>query len=130
MKPGSITVWQVGFDPTHMLTEFESLPVPDDISYQEPTLFHPTLSRLAFLNQGNVLIWDAHDSKLLLNSSDGHYYPMMSFSSDGQFFVVKVQMEKHISGRSLPLAIYFVENSYPVTEYTQLNHFSPQMENQ
>jgi hypothetical protein len=50
VKPGSITIWEVGFTSIHTLAEVESLPAPDDIGSEEP-LFLPTRSRLAFILQ-------------------------------------------------------------------------------
>ena len=85
VKPGSITIWEVGFTSEHTLTEIESLPAPDDTGSGEH-LFLPTLSRLAFILRGVVLIWDTQDSKFLLNSVDISQPGMLSFSSDGRFF--------------------------------------------
>jgi WD40 repeat protein len=48
VKPGSITIWEVGFTSIHTLAEVESLPAPDDIGSEE-CLFLPTRSRLAFI---------------------------------------------------------------------------------
>jgi len=61
VKPGYITIWQVWFTSEHALAEIESLPAPDDTGPGEH-LFLPTLSRLAFILRGTVLIWDARDS--------------------------------------------------------------------
>jgi len=87
VKPGLITVWEVGFTSIHALTKIESLPAPDDISDFETILFLPTLSRLAAFHQKHVLIWDARGSKRLLYFSDGDLHTEISFSSDGRFFV-------------------------------------------
>jgi len=84
VKPGSITIWEVAFTSEHTLAEIESLPSPDDTGRDR--LFLPTLSRLAFLLRGAVLIWDARDSKLLLNFVGGGLLQGLSFSSDGRFF--------------------------------------------
>jgi len=89
VKPGSVTVWEVGFTSTHMPTEIESLPTPGDISDLESPLFLPNLSRLAFIHRGKVLIWDARDSKLLLDYLSCGWDADMSFSSDGRFFVCR-----------------------------------------
>jgi len=88
VNPGSITIWQVGFTSEHTLAEIESLPGPDDIDSEEH-LFLPTLSRLAFTFQDSeeVLVWDARDSKFLLNFvGGGCELGDLSFSSDGRFF--------------------------------------------
>jgi WD40 repeat protein len=85
VKPGSITIWEVGFTSKHTLAEVESLPAPDGIGSEE-SLFLPTRSRLAFILQEAVLVWDARDSKLLLNFVGGDQPMGLSFSSDGRFF--------------------------------------------
>jgi len=87
VKPGSITIWQVGFTSEHTLAEIESLSAPDDIGFEEH-LFLPTLSRLAFILRfgGAVLIWDARDSRFLLNFVSDGWLGRLSFSSDGCFF--------------------------------------------
>ena len=63
-KPGSITIWEVGFTSEHTLAEIESLPTPDDTGSGE-CLFLPTLSRLAFILQDSkVSIRDSQDSEV------------------------------------------------------------------
>ena len=89
VEPGSITIWQVGFTSKHTLAEIESLPAPDDIGFDEH-LFLPTLSRIAFTPEQAVLIWDARDSKFLLNFVCGGNTGEMSFSPDGRFFACQV----------------------------------------
>ena len=88
VKPGSITVWEAEFASLHTLAKVESLPAPQyDIDDFEPALFAPTLSRLAFIHRGEVLIWDTLDSKLLLKFSDD--YPGRMFVFDGHSFACK-----------------------------------------
>ena len=97
LKPGSITIWEVGFTSIHTLTKVESLPIPDDVGYFGTTLFHPTISRLAFVHQWKVLIWDTQSSKLLLDSSCSSWDAKMSFSSDGHFFACEAtNQEAHL----------------------------------
>jgi len=86
VKPGSINIWEVGFTSKHTLVEIESLPAPDDIDSGE-FLFLSTLSRLAFTLREAVLVWDARNSKFLLNFSGSDQPREFSFSSDGRFFV-------------------------------------------
>ena len=85
MKPGSITIWEAGFTPKHALAEIESFPAPDGIGSGE-SLFLPTRSRLAFILDGAVMVWDIRDSKTLLNFVDDNRPVGLSFSSDGRFF--------------------------------------------
>jgi len=97
VKPGSITIWEVGFTSTLALTKVKSLPTPDDIGDVGTALFLPNLSRLAFIHQGEVLIWDARDSKLLLKFSCTNCHEPMSFSSDGRFFTCQANnQETHL----------------------------------
>jgi len=86
MKSGSISTWETGFYSTHTLTEVESLPIPGDFDSSRGFRFHPTPSRLAFIAGGRVKIWDAEDSKFVLDSADVELPRQMSFSLDGSFF--------------------------------------------
>jgi len=86
VKPGYIIICEVGFTIEHTLAEIESLPAPDYAGHSKESLFLPTLSRLAFILQEAVLIWDAQDSKFLLNFVGGGKLGGLSFSSDGRFF--------------------------------------------
>ena len=83
---GSITAWEAGFASEYPLTEVESLPTPDNFDPSNPFLFLPTHSRLAFVLEGAVFVWDTRHSKLLLNSVDAGESGTMTFSSDGRFF--------------------------------------------
>jgi len=85
MKPGFITIWEAGFTLEHTLAEIESLPTPDNTHLGEH-LFLPTPSRLAFILEEAVLIWDARDSKFLLNFMGGDRPRGFSFSSNGCLF--------------------------------------------
>ncbi|KAF9644369.1 hypothetical protein BDM02DRAFT_3131801 [Thelephora ganbajun] len=84
----SITTWEAGFGSGHTPTQVESLPIPDDFHSSQRFRFHPASSRLAFVAGGSAFVWDAQDSKFLLESTDvdGQDYTSMSFSSDGRFF--------------------------------------------
>ena len=89
---GSITTWEAGFASEYPVTEVESLPTPDNFYLSNRFLFLPTHSRLAFVLEGAVLVWDTQHSKLLLNSVDlGQYQEGMTFSSDGCFFACATQ---------------------------------------
>ena len=86
VKPGSITIWEAGFTSIHTPVEVKFLPAPDNIGDSEEYLFLPFRSRLAFTLEEAVLVWDAQDSKLLLNFVGGDRPTKMSFSPDGRFF--------------------------------------------
>ena len=85
---GSITIWEVGFVLEHPATEVESLPTPNNFDPSSRFLFLPACSRLAFILNDSVFVWDARHSKLLLSSADIRRPKdySMTFSSDGRFF--------------------------------------------
>jgi len=82
---GSITIWEVGFTSTDAPIEVERFPVPGNFGYLEGALFLPALSRFASNSQAGVMVWDARNSKLLLNTGKIEAVGM-SFSYDGRFF--------------------------------------------
>ncbi|KAF9646356.1 hypothetical protein BDM02DRAFT_247102 [Thelephora ganbajun] len=89
VESGSIATWEIEFASPHAPTRVESLSIPDNFDTSRESRFHPTSSRLAFTTEGSVLVWDAHGSKFLLESTDakGCRVTSMSFSPDGRFFV-------------------------------------------
>jgi len=93
VKSGSITTWEISFTPIHTVTEVGSLPTPDNITHSDKCLFLPTLSRLAFITEGAVLVWDAHSSKLLLNFL-GDIQFTMTFSTNGHFFACETTSQE------------------------------------
>ena len=96
VKPGTITVWQVGFGSVHTLANVESFPTPDNIDYSdysEDALFLPTRSLIAFPRRG---IWDVRDSRFLLKIQNRGSFAKMSFSSDGRFFLYEDLNEIHL----------------------------------
>ncbi|KAF9791107.1 hypothetical protein BJ322DRAFT_1104775 [Thelephora terrestris] len=96
MVPGSISVYEVGFISINTLAEVETLPLPDRIPPSKNLLFLPTLSRLAFTLKGNALIWDARNSKPLLDFVGRDSFREMSFSPDGRFFACTTDRELHL----------------------------------
>jgi len=82
----SITIWEIGFTSEQPATVVESLPTPNNSDPSKEFLFLPTLSRLAFVLENGILVWDAQHSKLLLSSVDIKKPREMTFSSDGHFF--------------------------------------------
>jgi len=86
VESGSITIWEASFASSHTPTEIGSLSTPSNFSFDE-LVFLPTLSRLAFILQGRVLVWDAQHQKTLLDSEDVKEPKNLSFSPDGYFFI-------------------------------------------
>jgi len=86
VKPGSITIWEVGFTLVHTPVEVKSLPAPNNINHSSESLFLPTLFRLAFTLPEAVLVWDTQDSKFLLNFQTSNCPKDMTFSLNGVFF--------------------------------------------
>ena len=87
LESGSITIWEVSFTSSHAPTEIHSLPTPDNFSSRKEFLLLPTLSRLAFILQERVLVWDPQHQKTLLDFKDVRNPDFISFSSDGCFFI-------------------------------------------
>ena len=86
--PTAITIWGVGFTSGATPAEVEILPPPNGFDGESlgAAQLHPTPCRLAFISQGRILVWDARDSRYLLECADAEFHPRMSFSSDGRFF--------------------------------------------
>ena len=93
ISPGSVAVSEVEFTSKDPPVEVESLPISDKIIGGQGFLFLPALSRLAFVLEGIIQVWDAKAAKLLLKSELPSFktyppsLPIGSFSSDGRFFV-------------------------------------------
>ena len=83
----TITIWEVGFTSGATPTEVETLPSPDNFAHKVVE-FLPTVCRLALVPQdgGQVQVWDARNSRYLLECTDTLFYGPTSFSSDGRFF--------------------------------------------
>ena len=89
--PKSIKIWQSPFTLEPPPVEVASFPVPDGITDANRLLFLPSLSRLAFVLEDEIQVWDVKAPKLLLKSKltpsiDETSPPQSSFSSDGRFF--------------------------------------------
>jgi hypothetical protein len=82
---GSIIIWQVSFTSGHTPTKVGSLSTPEGFSKSLAML--PTLSWLAFIDKGRVVLWDAQHHKVLLDSVDAENPVTMSFSADGQLII-------------------------------------------
>ena len=87
----SVIVSEVEFTLKNPPVEVESLPIADKIVDGERFLFLPALSRLAFVLNGIIQVWDAKAAKLLLKSELTSFtystnLPIGSFSSDGRLF--------------------------------------------
>jgi hypothetical protein len=84
---GTIVIWEFGFTSSHEPTRVEVLSTPDNFDPLGNFLIHPTPSRLAFINQRAVLVWDCRETRFLLDFKDVKEYPSMSFSLNGGLFV-------------------------------------------
>ena len=81
----SLTIWEVEFSSKCPPTEVKSLLIPKKNPGPYMSFFLPNLSRLVFINQDSLFIWDTQYSKLLLDTVVREC-GKMSFSSDGHFF--------------------------------------------
>ena len=100
MKPGYIAIWEVSFTSDHPPAQVSSLPTPDNFSNKGLVLL-PTLPLLAFFLDKRVIVWDAQHQKNLLGPIDIEDPRIMSFSSDGKFFVYRTgTLEFHLWKKS------------------------------
>ena len=100
VEPGSITKWQLSFTLGHPPTKVDSLSTPDNFSVKG-LLFLPTFSQLAFIHNRRVLVWDAQNQKVLLDSEDINDPRTIYFSSDGNFLVCETNgREFHVWKKS------------------------------
>ena len=88
VKPGYITTWEANFASIETLTEVEALRVPDEVIRAKEILYLPTLSRLAFTLPDAVLVWDAQNTRFILNFQSSRSRAM-AFSPDSRFFACK-----------------------------------------
>ena len=92
VEQSSITIWETEFTSRQPPTCVQSLSIPENfdptsIGPLDPSLYHHATFCLAFILPGAVLIWNAQDSKFLLNSSvNTELYPIISFSPSGYLF--------------------------------------------
>ena len=82
----SIIIYELSFTSSHAPTRVSSLSTPHNFSTEGLALV-PTLSRLAFLLGGRVLVWDAQCQTILLDSMDIKNPARIFFSTDGHFLV-------------------------------------------
>jgi len=86
LQSESVTIWEAGFTSEHPPTEVKSLLTPNNFDPSNQFHFLPIHSRLAFVLEEAVVVWDAQLSKPLLNSVDVKMTKNMTFSPDGHFF--------------------------------------------
>lgn len=86
VKPGYVTIWEVGFTSAHTPAEVKTFPAPDEISCAGELLYFHTPSRLAFTLRGAVLIWDTQGSRFLLKFEGRDRPRKICFSLDGRLF--------------------------------------------
>ena len=98
----AITIWEVRFTSDAIPTKVKAFPFPAGVSPEDldsdtgwdPKLdsdgeyfqFLPAPCRLALNLGGDVMVWDAQNSKYLLHCTDTWFKRWKSFSSDGRFF--------------------------------------------
>ena len=82
----SITIWGVGFTSKCPPTKVKSLSTPGSFDPWECSLLPPTPLQLAFQLDNSLLVWDVHQSKLLLDHLELNMHSSMPFSYSGHFF--------------------------------------------
>jgi len=124
MKLGSIIIWEVSFTSDHPPTQVSSLPTPDHFSKKGLVLL-PTLQLLAFAFKGRVVVWDAQYQKTLLDFIDVEDPRIMSFSSDGQFFVCGTDTPEFHLWKKSPDDTYLPYQKFTSTAGVTNPFFSP-----
>ena len=87
----TITIWEIGFAPGATPIEVKTLPAPESLADCKRIGVHllPSLYRLAIVYRDKVLMWDAWNSKFLLQHTGTGFGSKMSFSPNGHFFACK-----------------------------------------
>jgi hypothetical protein len=91
----TITIWEVGFISGGTPAEVETLPAPDNFGpivssvdkiFCPDVQFLPTPCLLSITSKGRALVWDVQNSRWLLDCTDTSTCPIITFSSNGNFF--------------------------------------------
>ena len=91
-----ITIWEIGFTLEHPAANLQSLPVPDSFHLAESYFLLPTLYRLAFIVELTAYIWDAQNSKFLLEFSGDSDVSKISLTSDGSIACIIDHLEIYL----------------------------------
>ena len=115
LESGSVTLWEVGFISSTAPIPITSLPIPESlfIDHQNVVLL-PANSLLAFTCQGRIVVWDAQNYKILLDSKDPADCEHIVFSARGSFVLCGGEKEFYIwkeSPNGYHLHQKFVSNS-------------------
>ena len=139
IKPGFIIIWEAEFTLTDPPVEVTHLPVPDGIIRASRFLFLPSLSRLAFVLDDTIQVWDLKPkappklllkSELTLQSPSNKFDPPAVHSPPMAVYLhIRTPVEKSMFGRCPPLAISFTNSSHSSPPSPPQGHSSPQMEN-
>jgi WD40 repeat protein len=100
-----------------------SLPAPKDLSLETLVLL-PTLLWLAFICKQKVIVWDAQNEKILLESADIENPSALSFSSNGHFFACSTVSEEFCIWKKSPAGYLSYEKFMPGTIYA-IPYISP-----
>ncbi|KAF8493168.1 hypothetical protein F5888DRAFT_1908745 [Russula emetica] len=123
--PGSITIWEVGFTSEHPPSKIDSLRAPDNFDPSKYCLFLPTPSRLAFIDENTVSVWDAQRSKLLLSSVDVKNFLGMNFSPDGRFFACRTDESETCLWKESPTGYILHQKLISIPGYYHTQLLSP-----
>jgi len=119
IDPSSITIWEVG--PPHI--RIETLPTPDYYGDNWPgaeTQLLLCLCRLAIASHGKVFVWDARNSKYLLQETDNRFTERMSFSCDGCFFACQTTRSEIYLWKESPAGYVLHNILLPSTTHSNL----------
>ena len=96
----TITIQEFGLKPDATPAEVETLPAPEEFEEGgrgcSDIQFLPASCRLAFVFRGEVLVWDARNSKIVLRWTEAGAGAISFSSFDGRFFACGTGSEIHL----------------------------------
>jgi len=85
-EPGTLTIWEAGFIPTHTLTKIKSLQIPPEV-HRYDSSYNSTLSWLICKDHEVIFVWDIEHSKYLLDPVGIRSYSEDHTSPDYPYFL-------------------------------------------
>lgn len=122
----TITIWEIGFAPGAAPVKVKTLPAPSSLIDCKRTGVQllPSLYWLAIAYSDKVLVWDAWNSRCLLQHTDTGFGSKMSFSPNGHFFACKtsrseVYLWRQSSNGYILYKVFFSGSVYSTPVFSQ-----------